>query len=174
VFFITVSQVITRFTKIDFKQFIAAIHPHRNSRMVFYNFCYYFWGQNCCWTETSIIRNDSFCVSKVSIAFNSFIPSPLPLFRRWNFSQNMYASDYAKHLCICHKPFWASNVHASNKTQAQPSHLIAAHNPMLKLFAYLLCECATVVASELHSRWATDICLFINWATCLNRLRTLL
>ena len=132
-FFITVSQVITRFTKIDFKQFIAAIHPHRNSRMVFYNFCYYFWGQNCCWTETSIIRNDSFCVSKVSIAFNSFIPSPLPLFRRWNFSQNMYASDYAKHLCICHKPFWASNVHASNKTQAQPSHLIAAHNPMLKV-----------------------------------------
>ena len=23
--------------------------------MVFYHFCYYFWGQHCCWTETSIL-----------------------------------------------------------------------------------------------------------------------
>jgi len=31
-------------------RFIAAIRAHIKFRMVFYNSCYYFWGQHCCWT----------------------------------------------------------------------------------------------------------------------------
>ena len=30
-------------------KFIAAIRAHIKFRMVFYNFCYQFWGQHCCW-----------------------------------------------------------------------------------------------------------------------------
>ena len=40
--------------------FIAAIPAPRKFRMIFYNFCYYFWGQHCWWTETNIIGNDFF------------------------------------------------------------------------------------------------------------------
>ena len=34
-------------------------HP-RKFRMIFYKFCYYFWGQHCWWTETNIFGNDFF------------------------------------------------------------------------------------------------------------------
>ena len=40
--------------------------------MVFYNFCYYFWGQHCCWTETSIRIGNRFCSLQVCIALNLF------------------------------------------------------------------------------------------------------
>ena len=33
-------------------KFIAAIRAPTKFRMIFYNFCYYFWGQYCWWTET--------------------------------------------------------------------------------------------------------------------------
>jgi len=51
--------------------------------MVFYNFCYYFWSQHRCWTETSIIGND-FCVFyKFALPSTFSLPSPaLPLFQR--------------------------------------------------------------------------------------------
>jgi len=32
--------------------------------MIFYNFCYYFWGQHFWWTETNIIDNDFFVFYK--------------------------------------------------------------------------------------------------------------
>jgi len=32
--------------------------------MIFYNFCYYFWGQHCWWTETNIIGNNFFVFHK--------------------------------------------------------------------------------------------------------------
>jgi len=51
---ITVSLIISRLIKIDFKQLIAAIRPHRKFRMVFYNFVNSFYGRHCCCTETSI------------------------------------------------------------------------------------------------------------------------
>jgi len=40
--------------KTTWNKFIAAIRVPRIFRMVFYNFFYYFWGQHCCWTETSM------------------------------------------------------------------------------------------------------------------------
>ena len=44
----------------------------------------------------------------------------------------------------------------------------------LSLFVFLLYACATVVALEkLYSLWAMNPPLFINWVTCLKRLRTL-
>ena len=48
--------------KTTWNKFIAAIRAPRKFRMVFYNFCYYFWGHNCCWTEISIIGNDFFAL----------------------------------------------------------------------------------------------------------------
>jgi len=44
--------------KTTWNKFITAIRAPRRFRMVFYNFCYFFRGQHCCWTETSIIGND--------------------------------------------------------------------------------------------------------------------
>jgi len=44
----------------------------------FYHFCYYFWGQHCCWIETNIIGNDFY----VSIALNCFIAHPSQQNRR--------------------------------------------------------------------------------------------
>jgi len=78
--FIRVSLVISWFIKIDLKQFIAAIQAPRKFRIIFYNFCYYFWGQRCWWTETSITSNDF-------LFFMFPLPSallllPLPLLRR--------------------------------------------------------------------------------------------
>jgi len=52
--FITESQVILWFIKIDLKQFIAAIRAPIKFRMIFYNFCYYFWGRRCCCAKTSV------------------------------------------------------------------------------------------------------------------------
>jgi len=40
------------------KKIVSAIHAPRRFRIVLYNFCFYFWGQHCCWPETSIIGND--------------------------------------------------------------------------------------------------------------------
>jgi len=50
------------------KKNITAIRALRNFRMVFYNFCYYFWGHHRCRTETSIFANDFF---KISLALPS-------------------------------------------------------------------------------------------------------
>ena len=36
-------------------KFIAAILAPRKFRMIFYNFCHYFWGQHCWWTETKFV-----------------------------------------------------------------------------------------------------------------------
>jgi len=44
-------------------KFIAANREARKYWVVFYTFCFYFWGQHWCWTETSITRNDLFCFS---------------------------------------------------------------------------------------------------------------
>jgi len=60
----------------------------------------------------------------------------------------------------------------SNNEQAQPSHWLQRSVCYFKLFLFLLCACATIVALEkMYSRWATDP-LFINWGTCFKRLRT--
>jgi len=39
----------------SWNEFIAAVHAPTTFRMVFYTFCYYFWGQHGCWTETNIL-----------------------------------------------------------------------------------------------------------------------
>ena len=60
------------------KQILAPIRAPINCRMLFYNDCYCFWGQRCCWTETSIIGNDFF----VFVSFQCpqlFYCPPLPL-----------------------------------------------------------------------------------------------
>ena len=44
--------------KIDLKKFIANMRVPRKWRMVFENFCYYFWGQRCWWTKTNILSNE--------------------------------------------------------------------------------------------------------------------
>jgi len=74
--FATESWVILWLIRIDLKQiFIAAIRAPIKFRMVFYNFCNYFWGQHCCCVKTSIIGDDFFL--QVSIALN-FFTAPLP------------------------------------------------------------------------------------------------
>ena len=45
--------------------------------MVFCNFCYYFWGQNCCWTEKSITGNDFFVFHKFPLRSTILLP-PCP------------------------------------------------------------------------------------------------
>jgi len=45
--------------------------------MVFYNFCYYFWGQRCCCAKTSIIGNDLFVFCKLPLPSTlSLLPLP--------------------------------------------------------------------------------------------------
>jgi len=101
----------------------------------------------------------------------------LPLFRRWSSSQNINASNYEKYLCFCNKPPWALNIYTSNNTQAQPSHLMAGHVVLLKIVFFCFHFC-TVHAQQL-SQWSSytvggprSLCVFIDWATCLKRLRT--
>jgi len=50
------NKIVPRFIwRSIWSKFIAAICTGRKFRMFFYNFCFYFWGQHCYWTETSII-----------------------------------------------------------------------------------------------------------------------
>jgi len=58
---------------------LFAVRTPRNFRRVFYNFCYYFWGQQFFWTETSIIGN-FFLSFHCPQYFHC--PSALPLIRR--------------------------------------------------------------------------------------------
>jgi len=46
----TASLVMSWFIKIDMKQNHCSYSPTQKIRMVFYNFCFYFWVQHCCWT----------------------------------------------------------------------------------------------------------------------------
>ena len=51
--------------------------------MIFYNFCYYNWGQYCWWTETNVIGNDVFLFFISLHCPQLFYCSPaLPLLRR--------------------------------------------------------------------------------------------
>ena len=54
-FFITVLWVIHGLSWSNWNKFFVAIRTTRKFRMVVYHFCYYFWGQYCCWTETKIL-----------------------------------------------------------------------------------------------------------------------
>jgi len=51
--------------------------------MVFYNFCYYFWGQRSCWTDASKSTMVTICLLFISFASPStrLLPPPLPLLR---------------------------------------------------------------------------------------------
>jgi len=53
-FFITLSYVISYFIKIKLKKFYCSYSCTQKFRMVFYTFCYHFWGQQRCWWETNI------------------------------------------------------------------------------------------------------------------------
>jgi len=59
----------------------SATHTPKNFRIVFYNFCYYFWGQHCCWIETSIIGNDFFVFWIFHCLQLFYCPPALSLFR---------------------------------------------------------------------------------------------
>ena len=56
-------------------KFVAAIRPPKKFRMVFYNFCCYFWGQHCWWTETNTICND-FLITFHCIQLFTALPAP--------------------------------------------------------------------------------------------------
>jgi len=45
--------------------------------MIFCNFCYYFWGQHCWWTETNVIGNVFFVFYKFPLP-STFLLPPLP------------------------------------------------------------------------------------------------
>ena len=45
-------------TRSTWNKFVAAVRTPRKLRMIFYNFCYYFWGQHCWWKETITVGND--------------------------------------------------------------------------------------------------------------------
>jgi len=46
--------------KIYLNTLIAAIHALTTFRMFFSTFCYYFWGQHCCWTRNKHIGEEFF------------------------------------------------------------------------------------------------------------------
>ena len=49
--------------KIDLEQIYCCYsRTQKIHRKVFYNLCYCFCGQHCCWIETSIISNEFFCL----------------------------------------------------------------------------------------------------------------
>ena len=81
-----------------------------------------------------------FCSFKVLIALNPLFP-PLPLSRHWNFSQNVYAFNYGKYLCLGHKP---SEPHISILLTANKLinlRLIAGHTVLLKILLIILTNC---------------------------------
>ena len=67
-------------------KFIAAICIPITFVIVFYNFCYYFWGQHCCCVKMRIIGND----------FNAAIRAPIK-FRM--FFYNFYYYFWGQHCC---------------------------------------------------------------------------
>ena len=59
--FVAVSYVISWFiARSTRNKFTAAIRASRKFRIVFCKFVYYFWGQHCCWIETTTIDNHCF------------------------------------------------------------------------------------------------------------------
>jgi len=56
-------------------KFIAAIPAPGKFRMIFYHFCYYFWGHHCWWTETNTIDNNFFVKFPLS---STVLLLPLP------------------------------------------------------------------------------------------------
>jgi len=65
------------YTRSTWNKFIAAIRAPRKFRMIFYNFCYYFWDRHCWWTETNIIGNDFFIFYKFPFSQLFYFP-PCP------------------------------------------------------------------------------------------------
>jgi len=60
---------------------IAAFRAPRKFRMIFYNFCYYFWVQHCWWTETNIIGKGFFVFYKFPLPSTVLLlslPYPAP------------------------------------------------------------------------------------------------
>jgi len=150
--------------------------------MIFYNFCYYFWGQHCWWTETNIIGND-FCFFYVSIALNCFTaPSALPLLRcpwicklcqqtspkRWlaNVKMTSYCdvtnSVYpATMATIGHCSILEFGRGASNQAVApgitRPLHTTGCAKPLLK--STDLISCRTILSdpsSRIQLTWSTS------------------
>jgi len=65
------------YTRSTWNKFIAAIRASRKFRMIFYNFCYYFWDQHCWWTEKNISGNDFFIFYKFPL-LSTVLLLPLP------------------------------------------------------------------------------------------------
>ena len=81
-FFITVSQVLLWFTKIELKQTYCSDSRTRRFKMVFYIFRCYLWGDHRCWAKTSIsVASFFFFMFPLSSTF-SLLPTAQPLFRR--------------------------------------------------------------------------------------------
>jgi len=78
--FNTVSWGISWLTRSTWNKFIAAIHAPTTFRMVFYALCYHFWGQHCCWTETSHWWR-IFCFCKFAFFSILLLTPALPLLR---------------------------------------------------------------------------------------------
>jgi len=113
----------------------------------FYNFCYYFWGQHCCWTETSITF---FCFYKFPFPSTlSFPPCPTAILALELFTQYL-CFWLCKYLCIFNKLPWASNIYAYNNKQAQTSHLIARHGVLLKIVFCCFHFCSVHVQQLSH------------------------
>ena len=61
---------------------LLLLFASRKFRMVFYYFCFYFWGQHCCWTETNILVTICLFLITFHCPQLFYCPPALPLFRR--------------------------------------------------------------------------------------------
>jgi len=78
---------------------ITAFGAFRKFRMIFYNFCYYFWGQYRWWTETNIIGKDFFIFHKFpSPLFYCFYCSPCPTASPASLNMHVMSTNFAKTL----------------------------------------------------------------------------
>ena len=81
--------------------FIAAIRETRKFRIMFYNFCYYFWDQHCWWTETNIICNDFFVSFRCA---QLFYCSPCPTAAPACLNMHVASTNFTKTL-VCKREF---------------------------------------------------------------------
>ena len=73
-------------------KFIADIRAPTKFKMVFYNLCYYFWGQRCFWTETNILLTIFLYFYKFPLPATLLLPPTpaLPLLRRsWSLASHL-------------------------------------------------------------------------------------
>ena len=126
---ITVSQVISRFMKIDWTIY-CSYSPTQKIQNGFLQCLLLLLRSTLLLNRNKHNWERLYCF----VCFNClqlFQPPTLPLFRRWMSSHNIYAFNSANIYAAATTP-WASKIYASNSKQAQTLHLIARHIVFLK------------------------------------------